>query len=718
MGAGSSKQTLGERVSAGRRKLEHELTLQSERVHAMQSISPETMAVSVQNIEECFSLCSPFLEGTLLAAFGANPERVEKAVLKSTKKVLSAPISKDEWQWFQQFVQPSSLWMLRTADGSGFMFEKLMEIANGLSLDITAEMDEIYEHLQGHKEWEKVMEIESETFIDRQDHDEVGLLRDDGIRGVHDVKQQDDVKQQEDVEGEHQKLVDFIESNLAVSKLTATAKRINIEFQNVMRSVMTRYGEYKPGPIKKVERCVSKLENDYDGAAFPKAARLLDLVRCSVAFNTIKQLLAGYQGFMKYIKRSPGTMKVARIKNGFIGDVEGGYRDLKVCVVFISAMDPNLKMICEVQLILNQYLFEKKKMHKLYTLVRDEIYYRMVVDPRSRKNTYRLMGTEDNAPEIDVMALQYAPILKVADDVETGIEDAQNFKSAVHSDLGLLFIKAKEEKLQCIDMEQKKVIFETKAFKWGFHTNHWVNLHGTNYLSVQSDPNTIKFFAIKNRSTFIEDESLTMTVDGEINYSEFDRKCQSVYLLIDHQYLERREVSGKQEASMRIKLDEVVSQKLLKQMSLSPDGSLCVIGGGDNAYWYLIDIAQQKQFKVESQSLGRSCTPCFIDNASGSQSEQMVIGGIGKIEIWDVRKRESLRVIELGQKSVTSICSVGNILAVAANDKMLRLYDGVSWDMILTEQYEMNPKSLHLTADLRYITMGGKGGEECVVLGI
>merc|ERR1719204_1465076 len=158
-----------------------------------------------------------------------------------------------------------------------------------------------------------MMAIQNETVLSRQDDDAVALLKDVGITGILEAKQQED-----NAEG-HQKLREFIESNLAVSKLTATAKRIDTEFQSVMRTVMTRFGEYKPGPIKKVDRCVSKLENDYNDAAFPKAAKLLDLVRCSVSFNTVSQLVAGYEGLIKYIEGGgTNSMKLARIKNGFL----------------------------------------------------------------------------------------------------------------------------------------------------------------------------------------------------------------------------------------------------------------------------------------------------------------------------------------------------------------------------------------------------------------
>merc|ERR1719244_919167 len=308
-------------------------------------------------------------------------------------------------------------------------------------------MDAIYDHLKAHKDWDRVTAIQSETMIYRQDHDDVGLLKDDGITGVIEAKQQED--DNNDDEEDTQKLRDFVESNLAVSKLTATATRIDPEFQSVMKSVMTRFGEYKAGPIKKVDRCVSKLENDYQDAAFPKAARLLDLVRCSVSFNTITQLVAGYHGFMKFIEQSPETMKVARVKNGFIEDVEGGYRDLKICVVFTSAEYPELKMICEVQLILNQYLFEKKKMHKLYSVVRDEIYYQMVVQKDEQT-------TDDD--EVDIKKLQFEPILNLKNDVSSYFPNDQA-QCSVQSELQMLCVKSWNSiKVRVIDLVDRRVL--------------------------------------------------------------------------------------------------------------------------------------------------------------------------------------------------------------------------------------------------------------------
>ena len=92
MGNTASDDRMGERVAAGRRKLEHELKKQEARVRVMNAVSPDTMEVMVQSIEDAFHVHAPFKEGTLMAAFRANPQRVEHIVTESCKEVLSSPI--------------------------------------------------------------------------------------------------------------------------------------------------------------------------------------------------------------------------------------------------------------------------------------------------------------------------------------------------------------------------------------------------------------------------------------------------------------------------------------------------------------------------------------------------------------------------------------------------------------------------------------------------
>ena len=101
MGAGISKQKLGERVVGGRKKLQADRAMQAERTKQIAAVSPETLDVMVQSISNAFERCSPFTDATLLVAFEANPEEVERILAKTCKKVMSAPISKNEYEWFK-----------------------------------------------------------------------------------------------------------------------------------------------------------------------------------------------------------------------------------------------------------------------------------------------------------------------------------------------------------------------------------------------------------------------------------------------------------------------------------------------------------------------------------------------------------------------------------------------------------------------------------------
>merc|ERR1719242_320474 len=247
-----------------------------------------------------------------------------------------------------------------------------MRITNLKQEKIVQNMDAVYDHLKVHCKWSDIGSIDNQTVISRQDDEAVGLLREPGIRDILEVKDSDD--DDDDIDG----LKTLIDNNLAVTLLMTTAKAINHEFQQEMDTILKRHGEFKPGPMKKVKRALSKMENDYMDEAYPKAAKLLDIVRCSVCYNTVGQLLEGYNAFMDHIESGVSSMTMARVKNGFLDVDDGGYRDIKVNVVYQSTVNPELKMICEVQFILNQYLYEKKRVHKLYSIGREQTYFDMV----------------------------------------------------------------------------------------------------------------------------------------------------------------------------------------------------------------------------------------------------------------------------------------------------------------------------------------------------
>merc|ERR1712154_319720 len=107
--------------------------------------------------------------------------------------------------------------------------------------------------------------------------------------------------------------------------------------------------------------------------------------------------------------------------------------------------------------------------------------------------------------------------------------------------------------------------------------------------------------------------------------------------------------------------------------------------------------------------------PCFVNGGS----DTIVIGGKRQFEIWDITTRSAKRVLDgTGGRMMQCACSVNNIMAIGSVDKMLRLFDVRSWDMIYSKKYEVDPVSLHLTADLKYLTLSGWYGEQCIVMNL
>merc|ERR1711902_142825 len=106
-------------------------------------------------------------------------------------------------------------------------------------------------------------------------------------------------------------------------------------------------------------------------------------------------------------------------------------------------------------------------------------------------------------------------------------------------------------------------------------------MQNQHHLSVQSSKNVIKFFGVSDDGTqFTENESLSITLSDsdEINYCEFDKKIENVYLVKNGNILEQRTVSGDHEVVMSLKLEQSVSGSWgEKQLCLSDDGNWCVI---------------------------------------------------------------------------------------------------------------------------------------------
>ena len=589
-------------------------------------------------------------------------------------------------------------------------------------------MDHIYTHLRSHQDWHKLLAIKNQTVVARQDDERVGLLQEKGIRDVAEVK--DDVD-----------LAYFTDTNVAVNILTTTAQKIDTEFQTHIRLVMERFGEFRAGPTKSVERCQSKVENEYQEAVYPRAARLLDYVRCSVSFNTLEQLLTGYEGLMRYVQDGSDSLELARVKNCFLAQTSG-YRDIKVNVVYHAETDPEnpVSMICEVQLVLNQYLHEKKRSHKLYSILREQAFFDMVV----KEDHAELQKTTS------IKNLQFEPILNVSQDVQfnSELDGALSIKCSVEPTLGLLAMNTAaftatsahsggwcdecEKRFFCIDMATKKVIFDHQIEN--YHSHHWVRMNDEQYVSLQTSKNIIEMFQFNSENKqFERDVSKTIRFqeNEEVNFYEFDINFQNMFVVKNKNILEKRSCFEGSAGLLNVELVGDIGESASKMLSVADDGSFCVIGGGaGKSYFYLVDIENAVQYKLNSKALTDTLAPCFING----DTVYLVVGGdFGQgAEMWNVSSRTPVRTFAVQKGDyITCTASANNILAIGYRDSGRMLYDVTNWELFHSAKYRMSARSVHLTSDSRYLTVGGDSprygragnwrivvAEKCVVLKI
>eukprot|EP01084_Bolivina_argentea_P092154 165825_1 len=128
-------------------------------------------------------------------------------------------------------------------------------------------------------------------------------------------------------------------------------------------------------------------------------------------------------------------------------------------------------MICEIQLLLGQYLHEKKRIHKLYSIVREELYFEMVTKE-----------AETETKTKDIKDLKFVPVLNFKQHVETNYSGDCFFKCTIDSELDLLALEGKKW-FGCVDMKQRKIIFDQNTTVGGKQTHCWFRKNKQKYLS-------------------------------------------------------------------------------------------------------------------------------------------------------------------------------------------------------------------------------------------
>eukprot|EP01083_Nonionella_stella_P046173 123619_1 len=169
------------------------------------------------------------------------------------------------------------------------------------------------------------------------------------------------------------------DTNIYLNELIFRANIVDRQFQRDMKwitkTISMEIGDpitYRAGPIKTLQRSQTKVENDYISCKYPTSAKILDINRCALQFETIQSLMKFIELFSTKIKNKSARCikEIIRCKNGWaVYNVDyPQYTDIKLNVFIESAADD--AVIAEVQLLLRLMSSFKKIAHKLYAVER------------------------------------------------------------------------------------------------------------------------------------------------------------------------------------------------------------------------------------------------------------------------------------------------------------------------------------------------------------
>ena len=138
-------------------------------------------------------------------------------------------------------------------------------------------------------------------------------------------------------------------------------------------------------PVKTKSRSITKADIEYsieEKRKWPYTQNIIDIIRCSVCFDTIEELIDGINKFKLIIEKKQVKCfikKILRVKNGFVnfGDKswnnnnlsDFNYQDVKFNVLIEYN---RIRVIGEIQFLLSFMLIAKKMGHSIYSFNRKE----------------------------------------------------------------------------------------------------------------------------------------------------------------------------------------------------------------------------------------------------------------------------------------------------------------------------------------------------------
>eukprot|EP01084_Bolivina_argentea_P093844 168712_1 len=630
-------------------------------------------------------------------------------------------------------------------------------------------MNKIHKDLQNNKtKWNQLMKIKNESYVDRQDNIKVSLLNNPKLYNLKNIesKQSDsyDEKSQK-TENKNNNVSEFIDIHIAINELVGVATNLNEEFQEYIRNTMRDLGEFHAGPIKTYSRCQAKVQNDYSEETFPRSAKLLDLIRCSLTFDNLSKMMIGYTYFIDFCSSDENSkLIIARIKNGFLesADNTGGYRDIKVNVIYISEKC-NRNMICEVQFILRPFLSYKKKAHKLYSINRQKIYFEM-----ASQAYYGKFVMEKNSQQKVGMA-NIKKVYETKNFEKYGISTGE-MHCCISSINGIVAsYNASENLIVLNDFKNKKLLTKLIAVQ----RRSRIFCNGTLFAFVEKKKlNRVKVYSTQLKPTAQSNIKTYACIDItgshtragdyfasksskvsdsfnlEILNFNFDQTGKKLIVLIKYNdkfaivnycnSVGKWNKTGKQKTLTSIKVTDSC------KMTVSSNGDFVTISSGWQYSYFLhvdvrdkqndsntkkknIEAALVKKYKID-EYVGTMAS-CYYKNEAG---DIFLIGAACKkkapfqsiISVWNINKDEKIiKQIKFTEDEgqIRCLISSGNVLVAAQGivNKFckIKVWDLNSWKMFYEQKVDMNIVNyLDLSEDGKYLAISGNGDETLIVL--
>mmetsp|Transcript_38958 Transcript_38958/g.63691 ORF Transcript_38958/g.63691 Transcript_38958/m.63691 type:complete len:1180 (+) Transcript_38958:2-3541(+) len=354
-----------------------------------------------------------------------------RTMMKTYESILGNTDDKQGWQWLKQYFLPSLIWHLPHPDNEddGDDNKDNDDNNNNESLDATLKKTLFWELLhrvraETQKQSELLLKAKIDGIKQESADDWLALTSFDVAPGVavdaRGVRQdtcgclspqytESELSETRYPPSTHFSAKRHYDTKLYLNDLLFRGNILDADFQAAVKRASKAIADeigvkcsYRAGPVKTLTRCQAKVENEYIAEAWPTSAKLLDINRCSLKLASVKDLLKFLHHFVAKVGQGgvATITQIVRCKNGWqeYDEAHPAYTDVKLNCLVCSPTDSSVKIVAEIQFLLDLMSSFKKKAHKLYAVERKfELVYNYEKNVRQAMSKFRDVDTDAHA---------------------------------------------------------------------------------------------------------------------------------------------------------------------------------------------------------------------------------------------------------------------------------------------------------------------------------